>query len=299
MDIGAEPSSSKPSAKSPLEMSALADNDVASPPVSNMAWLQANMQGSTIVSRPDDEVSRIKLTLPSPGQRGIVQAIVQGKRDLQSIRPQLKQVAKASKPQLKHHERQQHVQSRLVAQVDRVKRYCHELNNKHTARKEEAKANGDTEPPVISAEDWEHAIQKILKGMEAIEKGTSAAQRLVLNDKQAAKLDTTVQEVEKLSADLRHQIDNQQSMGTSWMHTKWTREASTAVGRGPPGHLAFSPFTIHDPPFERNEVLQVILDGPHQYRNHHAQQHPQVAHHQSLIGNSGVPKLPTEGATKK
>lgn len=261
-------------------------------PLSTMSWMQRHMQLAADVHRQGDNVTVIALNIPAPGQRGIMQALVQGKRDLQSVRPALTTVHKTSKPRLSEHEHQKQKVTRLAEQVGHVLHYCRTVQQRHTKKRAEKLAYDDDDDDdagehrdnarskraeaqeEVDADELivsRHQLSKIINGLEVVEKGATMARRIIEDDKKIKELEATIKESHLLVEELRRQIENQKSLGNMWMHTKWTREASTAVGRGPPGNIAFNPFSIHDPPFEKQEVTQIIVESLHQQQQQQQQ----------------------------
>lgn len=72
--------------------------------------------------------------------------------------------------------------------------------------------------------------------------------------------EAVIKQCDQLTGELKRQIETVTSLTRSIMGTQFNRDAKTAVGRGPPGHIAFSPFTANDPLFERDDVMQVIIE---------------------------------------
>jgi hypothetical protein len=249
-----------------------------------MSWIQHHMTLATDVTRIEDKMDlddapakteTIKTTLPSPGQRGIVQTLVQGKRDLQAVRPHLTQVNKLNQAKMGHYERHRHTHQRLADQTERVLRYCNTLRQRHVRQRADAALEAESRGEAVPEKDKEQEadepvislrqLAKIIKGLQAVDKGANVARDMVLNDEKALALEESVKQTQTLAEELRRQIDRQVHLSAMWMHTKWTRDANTAVGRGPPGHIAFNPFTLHDPPFEKHEATQVVLEGLHHH----------------------------------
>jgi hypothetical protein len=102
-------------------------------------------------------------------------------------------------------------------------------------------------------------LARVNAGLRHVEKARGVEIRAANKDRQ---LDEVVfDRANELAGELQQHKEHQIKMGSAFMRTKYNKDAATAVGRGPPGHIAFSIFTAHDPLFERSDVVQVIMDA--------------------------------------
>jgi hypothetical protein len=197
--------------------------------------------------------------------------MLQGKRDLATTLPLLKRVQEDSRVIKKRRVRQQHVKGKVTKQVHNVLVFCQnalaEWNvlRGAAAEEEEKKQRGrtttrapDASATVTLVPDPVTVLQNIIKGVRNVEKLREKEAELDGDDEELA---AQVARANRLAEELKKQSDRQLSMATSFMNTKYNKDAATAVGRGPPGGIAFSPFTSHDPMFEREEVVQTIIDN--------------------------------------
>lgn len=63
-----------------------------------------------------------------------------------------------------------------------------------------------------------------------------------------------------LSRELRQNLQRIDAASKSWASVRWTTDNAGATGRGPPGRIAYSPFTMYDPPFEVQDVVRLLED---------------------------------------
>jgi hypothetical protein len=212
----------------------------------------------------------VTIDLPAPGQRGMTQILLQGRQDLSSLKPTLTKVHDGSSLIEKRRKKRQKLQTKVQKQLRAVVAYVEEKMAKlneaemELCAAEEKGDQGDAPRAERMRAVYRPAVlikmlKRVSAGLKHVEKARNMEIKAAEKDR---RLDEAVfEEANTLTGELQQQVEHQIKMGSAFMRTKYNKDAATAVGRGPPGHIAFSVFTAHDPLFERNEVVQVILDA--------------------------------------
>ena len=231
-----------------------------------------------VALRPGPRERGITVDIPAPGQRGILQALMTGRQNLTNIKPLLETVNETSGRIRKKKAKRLAVHQKLTGHTQTLKNYCNKILS-HVY--ESVVAGGDDEQ-----DDGDATGAKGLRKKKKLKKARAAAVHMTPDD-MAGVLRTVLRQVDKIEADmileeeliedvkpevlmretnalageLHKQVDAIGTLTRSVMNTQFNRDARTAVGRGPPGRIAFSPFTTNDPLFEREDVVQVIYEN--------------------------------------
>jgi len=198
---------------------------------------------ATIVARAGEGGTRV--SLPTPGQRGVVQSLLGARMNMRRIKPALDHVQESSKAIMKRRRRRAKVRAALRTEADATSRQCAAL--------------------ITKLADETVAQPKVRKALEQIARGLSHMKKALDMEDEVMDDATAIQEAidsnQALAAELKQQVTDVTALSESWMRIRWTKDATTAVGRGPPGYIAFSPFTAHDPLFEKQDVVQLLTEG--------------------------------------
>jgi hypothetical protein len=211
----------------------------------------------------------VAIELPAPGQRGMTQILLQGGRDLATIRPSLTKVHEGSSLIEKRRKKREKLQTKVHKQVRALIAYVEEKMAKLNEAEMElcaAEERAEEDPEALDqARKWARPVNlikvlaRVNAGLRHVEKARGVEIRSANKDRM---LDEVVfDRANELAGELQQHKEHQIKMGSAFMRTKYNKDAATAVGRGPPGHIAFSIFTAHDPLFERSDVVQVIMDA--------------------------------------
>lgn len=212
-----------------------------------MAREEAEHHGMALamhVGRPGE--TPIQVALSSPGQRGVMQTLMSVRMGMRRIKPTLDKVQESSKMLIGRRKRKRKIRTALKNEVEKTRTQCNRIVAK-------------------IVEGTLTDMRVIRKQLELVAKGLSHINKAVEMEEEFQEDDTTLQDAlesnQSLAGELRQQMDEMTTLGESWMRIKWNKDAMTAVGRGPPGFIAFSPFTANDPLFDKPDVIQILTDN--------------------------------------
>jgi hypothetical protein len=214
--------------------------------------LVSGLTMSTTVSRNADEPPT-RVTLFTPGQRGVMQSLMGMRMGARRIKPTLDRVQESSKIVLKKNKRRIKVRTALKDELSKTTKQCSAIVARISA--------GDA-----TLETTLKVLERIARGLSHIQKAVDMEDEAIAEmgdgeDKDGTQiLQEAIESNQHLASELRQQMTDATSLSESWMRIKWTKDSTTAVGRGPPGYIAFSPFTAHDPLFEKTDVVQLLTE---------------------------------------
>ncbi len=248
-----------------------------------MKAVQSGLQLSGWSQRDGMGERPVRVNLPAPGQRGALQLLAQSKRELQLLKPHSTRVTKSKFKISRHVAKHYKIRHKISRKVHNLHGYCNSLSaraNEITAAKKRLLEEGggeneaqndddfmelETPKTVVSKKesgktpDYPRILAKISKVVGVIIDDINKEDAFIeMLSRETAK---HTQRCEDLAGEIKRQIESVAALTRSVMGTQFNRDAKTAVGRGPPGHVAFSPFTANDPLFERDDVIQVILES--------------------------------------
>lgn len=266
----------------------------------NMQNLQTGLRLSGVSEREGMGEAPINVEVHAPGQRGALQLLIQSKRELQLIKPHMTRVLKTKQKISRDTKRRHNIRAKIVRKTHQLQSYCNKIlarandidakkqqliedrkqkqqqqNKKRSSSKKKkedkgidsgdedqeeegesgAKADGGNENG--ESINYPHVIENILKAVNSVVTHLANEEAILEESLESTDL---AQQSARLAGELKRQIESVASLTRSIMGTQFNRDAKTATGRGPPGHIAFSPFTANDPLFERDDVMQVILE---------------------------------------
>lgn len=188
----------------------------------------------------------IRLRLNAPGQRGILQSLLEVKKTAARLLPKYRDMQVSNTMVLKKKKSNSaHVRA-LNKALRKAQRYVNKLQ--------------------LLPEDASNQAKRaaLIRGISvAIETGITANQEKDPEETEGLtkELKTAIRKTEELSRDFQHDSKRFDTVAESWLDVKWTTDNSTAVGRGPPGHVAFSPLTQYRLPYDVTEVMRVIEEA--------------------------------------
>lgn len=105
------------------------------------------------------------------------------------------------------------------------------------------------------------SLGRMVEMMRRLEEEFAAYRELQTETQEREALVTDAIELNQtLARELRQNLQRIDAASKSWTSVRWTTDNASAVGRGPPGRIAYSPFTLYDPPFEVQDVVRLLED---------------------------------------
>jgi hypothetical protein len=196
----------------------------------------------------DGEKYPIRVQLFAPGQRGILQSVVESRTKSARIIPKLTEVQKTSNIALKTSRELRRKDHALRNSLVRAKGYLNklQLHDKVSPKIKTHLAN----------------ISKLLNtatdSLPAVDDHGDNAEREQLRQ--------AIRESQSLCKEFQGEIKRINNVAESWMDVKWSADNTSAVGRGPPGHIAHNTFDQYTPHYDVNDVKKVIDDANRRVR---------------------------------
>jgi hypothetical protein len=191
----------------------------------------------------------IDVVLRTPGQRGIIQLSSSSRRAAHKILPMLKPSADATHRAM-HTKREREKTGQKVRRL--VVNFKSRIQAAHISLSKTASEDSKWMRILGRWVERARQIEDELTKYETV--GDALKQREM-------ELAVAIEENQKLARELRQSIQKMETSRESWAAVRWTTDNSGAVGRGPPGHIATSPFSLYDPPFERQDLARLLDDA--------------------------------------
>lgn len=211
--------------------------------VSSVASTQSPVNSSGVLTTvvagrtPDETSTRIRLHAPGP--RGTLQTVLAIKKSANALLPKFTKSHELADPlvvDLKTHRKRN---QRLTKLLDRLKK--------------------DTNKLLVGGHEMTDDQRfKILCSVstavgKAIE--TNATETDAARD--TKKLQEALATLDSNARDFAEGLKRIEMVADSWKDVGWATNNPTAMGRGPPGHIAYSPFAQYRMPYDVTEVRKV------------------------------------------
>ena len=204
---------------------------------------------TTVPGREGEGPTRLRLN--TPGQRGVLQSLVEIKKSASKLLPKYQAVQTVTK-------RVNLKQNPVTTQTRRLNKYL--TKSKRYLDKIQLLTTDDEAKRTKLLGTLARALQIALNANQVLQNSSESLQEL------SSSMKLAVGKTNELGREFQQELKRVETVAESWLDLKWSSDNSTAVGRGPPGHITYNPFGQYTLPYDTNDVKRVIEDANRRVR---------------------------------